>query len=232
MIKISFPGGCGGNWLVSTITRELLSGARINFHQHQWSSHSLSIKLVHELDTANFDYLYSGASYFNFYLNVIYKFFHVERNIFAQHSYQDYFLESVNTARFVCKFSKIQDHIWFDFDQLVTEPDRFFKQLTLLQEQYQLPVLSDSEFDQRRSNFLNTCVDPSDVFENFNHLLWVTFVLGQLMEQDIVPSDFVIYKQENFQLCSKFAQQHYQKCVHTKFYNFNTKVFLPRLLQS
>ena len=76
-------------------------------------------KLVHEIDPLKFKYLLSGKSYFNFYLNVIYKYFHHDKDIFTETDYKNYFLECVNTARFLCKFDHIHKHIFFNFDDLI-----------------------------------------------------------------------------------------------------------------
>ena len=100
---ISFPGGSGGNWLYNTLTNQTYNYGSANFH----TSSDKKEKLVHEIDPLKFKYLLSGKSYFNFYLNVIYKYFHHDKDIFTETDYKNYFLECVNTARFLCKF----DHI-------------------------------------------------------------------------------------------------------------------------
>ena len=126
---ISFPGGSGGNWLYNTLTNQTYNYGSVNFH----TSSDKKEKLVHEIDPLKFKYLLSGKSYFNFYLNVIYKYFHHDKDIFTETDYKNYFLECVNTARFLCKFDHIHKHIFFNFDDLINAPDNFYTQITKFQ---------------------------------------------------------------------------------------------------
>ena len=139
MINISFPGGAGGNWLLNLLCNESLPHNPINFHKHTHAQITkYSINLVHELDPTKFNYLYSGKSYFNFYLNIVYKLLHHDFDIFNQSDYKTHFLECVNTARFLCKFDQIYDCVFFNYDELIDSPTNFihnfanFKLTTLI----------------------------------------------------------------------------------------------------
>jgi hypothetical protein len=231
MINISFPGGAGGNWLLKLLCNELLSDNNINFHKHNFNQiKKYSINIGHELDTAKFDYLYSGKSYFNFYLNVIYKFFHNDKDIFNQTDYKTYFLECINTARFLCKFDQIHDHVFFDYDDLIDAPKNFYTQLYKFQIKHFYDIISEEDFLLRRERYINTCVNPNPIKHNFDNMFWVCFVLGQLMNLNLVPQDFLIYEFQNQDSCKQFALDNYQQCTLTKIHDFDTNIFMPDLL--
>jgi hypothetical protein len=229
MMRVSFPGGAGGNWLKDTLLQGEYATDSVNFH-NTTSKKSSKIKLVHELDIRKFDYLYSGKSYFNFYLNVMYKLFHHERDIFNKTDYKTYFLESINTARFLCKFDQIYDHTFFNFDELINFPDNFYKKLVEYQTNNNLSVISLQDFLSRRDMFFSTCVNTSSIKFNFDNMFWVCFVIGQLMNLEIYPRDFSIYEYQNQDKCKQFAVDNYHFCTHIKIYDIDTKVFMPKLL--
>lgn len=231
MIHISFPGGAGGNWLLNLLCRESLPDNPINFHKHDFTQiKKYPIKLVHELDPTKFDYLYSGKSYFNFYLNVIYKFFHNVLNIFNQTDYNTHFLECVNTARFLCRFDQIYDHVFFNYDDLIDAPGNFYTQLYKFQIKNSYDIISEEDFLLRRARFINTCVNPVAIKHNFDNMVWVCFVIGQLMNLNLVPQDFLIHEYQNQDSCKQFALDNYQQCTLTKIYDIDTNVFMPKLL--
>lgn len=209
---ISFPGGAGGNWLLYFLYNVPVDGDRINFHDHIWyRSFKTKIRLEHELDPSKFNFLYSGTAYLNFYLNVMFKFFHWDLKIFEQKSYQEYFLLSVNTARFICKFKNIKDHIFFNSDSLILDPKLFYETVRQFKKDLELPDADYKSFLDYREAFLATNIRPNEVFENFDNFFWITFVLGYLMNENIVPTDFVISNPENFDDCKNFVKKHYQR---------------------
>jgi hypothetical protein len=231
MINISFPGGAGGNWLLNLLSNESLSNNPINFHDHNYAEiKKYPIKLIHELDTTKFDYLLSGKSYFNFYLNVIYKLFHHDRDIFNQTDYKTHFLECVNTARFLCKFDQIYDHVFFNYDDLIDIPKNFYTQLYKFQFENSYKITSEEDFLLRRDRYLNTCVNPILIKHNFDNMFWVCFIIGQLMNSDLLPQGFLIHEYQNQDRCKQFALDNHQQCTLTKIHDIDTNVFMPDLL--
>lgn len=233
MIRISFPGGAGGNWLKGTIDIEAIpADGVVNFHKHQRNLND--ILLMHEIDINKFDFLYSGSSYFNFYLNVIYKAFYYEQGVFDNltdsEKYRMAFLKSVDTAKFLCQYAEIEHAIHFDFGDLVNNDQKFHNKIQDLQIGNGCPVLSYKDFAKRKHKFISTCVTPIGIYENFNDPMWVTFVLGQLMNLDVSPVEFSIYDRKNFELSQQFAQDNYHLCQHTQVLMFDTSVVLPKLL--
>jgi hypothetical protein len=227
---ISFPGGAGGNWLAKVLHHSLISTNSVNFHQPGRHNVLFDLHICHELDPVKFDFLLSGTSYFNFYLNVLFKLFHHERNVFEEQSYKDAFLICVNSARFLCKFDNIKHHVYFNFDDLVLTPELFYQKIIQAQSTYKIPVIQREYFLAARTSFLNTCVNPKQVFENFDNMFWVTFVLGQLMNQDIVPSEFLIHEYHNQARCKEFAQINYYRCGLSNVHYLDTAVFMPEVI--
>ena len=229
MINISFPGGAGGNWLGSTINLESVRHNPVNFHNHI-KNKNYQIRIIHELNPNKFHYLFSGKSYFNFYANVLYKFFHYELDIFNTTSYKTHFLECINTARFICAFDKIFDSVFFNFEDLVNSPEKFYNKLCEFQTANNFDKSSYEDFVLRQQKFTSTCVNTLGVYENFDNMIWVCFVLGQLMNSDIVPNDFVIFEKQNQQKCIDFALTQYHNCRLRQVQYFSTNVCLPKLL--
>ena len=76
---------------------------------------------------------------------------------------------------------------------------------------FDLPRIDFESFLGYRESFLNTNIQPNDIFENFDNFFWITFVLGYLMNKNIVPSYFIISDPENFNECKNFVKEHYQQ---------------------
>jgi hypothetical protein len=229
MIYISFPGGAGGNWLLNLLQNESLPVNLIHFHKHNYTQIK-KVLLVHELDTEKFNYLLSGKSYFNFYLNVVYKHFHNDFDIFNQTDYKTHFLECVNTARFLCKFDQIYDHVFFNYDDLIDAPDDFYTQLYKFQIDNSCDIISKEDFLLRRNRYVDTCVNPIPIKHNFDNMFWVCFVIGQLMNLNLVPDDFLIHEHQNQDRCKQFAFDNYHRCTLNKIHDIDTNVFMPDLL--
>lgn len=224
-MKISFPGGCGGNWLSKLILNRSILTDSVNFHSH--NRYLRRLTLTHEIDPNRFDYLYSGSSFFNFYINVLLKYFIHEKHIFDNTCYKESLLTCVNTAKFICTFDQIKQHIFLNFDDLVSNADVFLDKINHLQEKLQIKLTTADAFADYRKRFLQTCVNPNTIFENFDNMFWVCFVLGQLMNHNCVPVDFTIFEPSNQNKCKEFAQQNYHLCKLNKTHFFDTDIHFP-----
>jgi hypothetical protein len=223
---LSFPGGAGGHWLRKVILNDPVAGNALNFHNEYTGEH---ISFNHSVDPSEFDYLYSGSYYFNFYINVLLKHFN-EMDWFREKDYQDTFLECVNTARHICKFSKLTQDVFFNFDDLINSPNKFLGQINQMQTIMNVSQTHEDEFLNYRDKFFSTCVNPTGTYENFENMSWIAFVLGQLMTVDCVPLEFSIGEFDNQELCKEFAKKHYELCKLNNVYYFDTNLYLPDLL--
>jgi len=227
---LNYPGGAGGNWLKKVLLNQPLRQNTKNFHYDRHSNNKIIGCKDHSLNPLDFDYLYSGSYFFNFYVNVIYKHFYLEVDKFNNKNYKETYLECINTSRHICKYATIKDLIFFNFDNLLFEPETFLIQVNCVQEKIKLQETSITNFLQQRKLFFDTCVSTAELHENFDNSVWVAFVLGQLMNLDIVPTDFVISDYDNQNLCMQFAKANYDKCTLNEVHHFNTNVQLPHFL--
>ena len=226
MIKtISFPGGSGGNWLRAVIEQEPLLDNQIHFHSHP-RKQGLLVETSHSTNPSEFDYLFSGSYYFNFFVNVVYKCFHMGNRFTETGTYQDYYTESVNTARYLCSFAQLTDLIFFNFDDLITNDRPFFQQITNAFPESQLLYPT---FLQYKNAFFKTMVRTDNLYENFDSQIWVTFLLGQLMNYDIVPKDFSIYNKDNQHLATQFVKDNYKHCQLRNVHHFDSNIVMPNL---
>jgi len=223
---LSFPGGAGGQWLRKVILNNPIADSSLNFH-YGFNGEHISYK--HSVILSEFDYLYSGSYYFNFYINVLLKHFN-QTAWFKKLNYRDTLLECVNTSRHICKFDNLTQHVFLNFNDLLDAPNKFLERVNQLQTILNITQTQEDLFLIYRTRFFNTCVAPAGIYENFDNMIWVAFVLGQLMNLDIVPTDFVITDYDNQNLCMQFAKENYNECTLNKVYHFNTNVQLPRFL--
>ena len=228
MSIISYPGGTGGNWLSKVLHGEFIESNSINFHSRTESAKV--IYCIHELDPAKFQYLLSGKGYFNFYCNVIYKYFLKDAKAFDDNNYATSFLTCVDTAKYICDYRKIEHLIFFNYDHLVEDPIMFFNKVTQVKQAHNLPTLEYSEFLLHRQKYLDTCIDITPQYENFNSMLWCCFVIGQLMHYNIVPGEFTTWDPSNKELCKQYAKQNYHHCHLNEIYQFDSRVYIPEVI--
>jgi hypothetical protein len=218
--------GAGGNWLKSILNLDPLENKKyINFHnvyqKNDW------IKISHMTEDSESKLIFSGTSYFNFFVNHIYKHYYYEHNLFETTEYEHYWLTIVAASFKICQFDKFLNILDFNFDDLVNNPTNFYNVISNLQKLSNKPIIDFDDFLYRREKFIDICVNIDDMVENFNNMIWVAFVLGQLMCYKIHPV-FSIADFKNQNLCKQFAQENYHHCQLKNFINFDTQVFLPK----
>lgn len=233
MVTINFPGGAGGNWLISILTSEPLpTGPVLNWHNHAKSKYENPFRLVHHLND-QYDILYSGTYYFNFYLNLLFKHYLVDANF--QPTYQQRFDKMFEVARWLWDWHQIHSHKPADlsFDDLVTNRLTFYESMCRLQESHDLPCTKVNEFETRRNLFFETCVKSDDQFENFNSMTFVIFVLAWLERQGHYPHEhthFIMNDPKNQHRCKKFVSEHYHLCPTIQHYVFDSGRECPDFL--
>jgi hypothetical protein len=229
MICISFPSGAGGHWLYGLLQKETQQKT-VHFHRH--SKYIKELNLSHDLDPTKFDFLLSGRYYFNFYLNVIFKYFNVDKNLFRD-NYTVAFNKTYETAQFIKQYESLENRIFFNFDDLLYNDKNFYQKVIAVQQQIGIDPVSYQDFVFRKNIYLSTCVNPYDVFENFDNIIWVCYVLAMLDMVGIRPHDethFYTFLSENQTLCKQFAKKNYHFCPTIDCHFFETNVILPKLL--
>lgn len=215
-VVFSHPPGAGGNWLENLLHHGDLTKRphHINFHDNEQTFQNwdhLEIVRIHSLNPNEFSHLFSGSHFFNFYANILFKYWHYKQNVFTPDNYHNALLSTVQTARYLSQFASVNQLIYFDFDHLINRPSDFYQQVNRFAQTYEIPVVPEDDFEARRQCFLQTMIDVNGLYENFDNMIWVCFILGQLMEKNLAP-DFPIAQKENQSLCKQFAKDHYVHC--------------------
>lgn len=221
MLSLSHINGIGGNWLRQVILNYPIDATKGNFHIK--SSHE-KIHLNHYLE--DFDYLYYGEYWFNFYLNQIYKLLHLDLNMFSTHSYEKCFLRCMTEAHLV-KFKPLADGGFFKFNDLLFDPDKFLECIHHIQNQLAIKNVSQTSFLESRNKFFSTCVNVKDIYANNNNIFWICYALGELQCLGFVPSNFIVSDIKNKNLCLEFINQHRQLLQDVPIYHFDSGVIMP-----
>lgn len=230
---INFPGGAGGNWLISLLTTEPIPKSAIkNWHNHTISAAHAKFRTEHLL-TDNYDILYSGSHYYNFYLNVLYKYYYVEQDF--DPTYQGRFNKLFEVARWLNDWNVAHGHKQADifFDHLINEHLTFYENIVKIQDSMDLPSIDFDEFLIRRSLFFDTCIKTDDSFGNFDSMAFVIFVLAWLERQGIFPTchtHFIMNDPNNQELCKRFALDNYHLCPDINHHVFESGRVCPNFL--
>lgn len=232
MFTLNYTNGCGGNWLSTVITRsDIPAGKIINFRGLPENS----VRLIHSLDMADHDYVFSGSYVFNFWLNVIYKLFcfgpeHGGTGQCLSADYGKKILSLYGMGCYLHRYVQMHYDPYFNFDDLVSNDGIFHNKVVEVQHKYQLDEISYHEFSQRKQFFFSTCVDPLTIYQNKDNFLWTIFLLSYLHSIDIIPHDdthFLVGKKENQKLCREFVESNLHHTVEIKCHQFQTGIFLP-----
>lgn len=213
LIKIRYPTGAGGQWLSKVLSNYVFTENHYgNFHlpADSW------VDIRHNINEPC-DYVYSGVHQFNFFCNHVYKFYHLSLDQFQKSDYSIWFKQIVATSFELEKDQRHNIVPYFKFEDLIFRPNSFYNKIIKVQEDHSQPISTLSYFDHARTLFINSCVNTVDYFNNFDSLLWVSFVMGQLMDLSIYPS-FDIGIVNNYNAVKDFAWKNY--CLVKKYPNW------------
>lgn len=223
-IKIVYPGGAGGNWLVSVLNNQVDDNPHP--HWHNIADHN-GVQARHHVGDWNNYLLLNGSGYFNFFLNHVYKWYHLIDNIYDT-DFENYWMKTCAIGKWVCEFASFTES-YFDFDALIYQPDLFYSRILAVQKKNHLMLINEIDFYNSRSAFLHSCVSPSNLYNNCDNLYYVAFVLGQLTLDEIYPS-FPIGDIANIDLCKQFAFENQSRCKYREYYNIGEQKALPKLV--
>jgi hypothetical protein len=162
-----------------------------------------------------------GDSWFNMYLNLIYKLYHLERNWLVTQQ-QDFLIHKmINLVTVIREHETYtRDFVW---EWLFYDWQRFYRCVANFQQQHRANVITTTDFDSRRIQYIATCVNPVLIFEDWHNLYWICAVLGQAQYQKI---QFDITRLDRDQLAdlaqSIYPTLHAIPCVNTK-----TEIIIP-----
>ena len=221
--------GIGGQWLKKVILNIPTSGIKGHFHDNV--ARTTETKSFNKLFTGHmhkeFDYLYYGEYWFNFYLNQVYKHLHLRMNIFSTQSYEKCFLQCVTEAHMI-EFRSLADRAFFKFEDLLCNPEKFLWCVHQLQGQLQVEKISQESFFNSRKHYFSTCVDVNDSYNNTDNIFYICYALGELKCVGFTPTHFLINDPTNREKCLEYIHQHRKYLMSDiPVYHFNSAVTMP-----
>lgn len=181
-----YPPGAGGSWLIHTLHQLPIQPLRPHFHT-VWQDPELMQSVHHQsMDVKKISELlvvFGGDSWFNMYLNLIYKLYHLERGWLVTQQPDFLIRKMINLVTVIREHEPYaRDFVW---EWLFYDWQRFYQRVATFQQQYQSNVIVPAEFASRRIQYIATCVNPMLIFEDWNNLYWTCAVLGQARYQKI-----------------------------------------------
>ena len=172
------PPGAGGSWLISTLHQLDWNQDQPHFH-NVWRQPEL-MQNIHHRSLTNHQpqnlVVFGGVSWFNFYLNIIYKLYYLERAWLTAdrtHFLINKMIELVSVIREHERYTND-----FEWEWLFSDQPRLYQTITQFQLQHAAAVIDCNNFEQRAQHYIQTCVNPVLIFEDWNNLYWVCAVLG------------------------------------------------------
>lgn len=184
------------------------------------------MKNVHHqgLDETIFNHplvVFGGDSWFNMYLNLVYKIYHLTRRWLATRQQDFLIYKMINLVTAIREHEAYaRDFVW---EWLFYDWQRFHQCIAMFQQQHKSDIIDPVDFDSRRTQYIATCVNPVLIFEDWHNLYWICAVLGQAQYQKI---QFDVAGLDRNQL-RELAEQIYPRldaipCVNTK-----TQIVIP-----
>jgi hypothetical protein len=218
------PPGAGGSWLVHTIHQCPPQPSQPHFHI-VWQDPELMKNVHHQgLDETIFNHplvVFGGDSWFNMYLNLVYKIYHLTRRWLATRQQDFLIYKMINLVTAIREHEAYaRDFVW---EWLFYDWQRFHQCIAMFQQQHKSDIIDPVDFDSRRTQYIATCVNPVLIFEDWHNLYWICAVLGQAQYQKI---QFDVAGLDRNQL-RELAEQIYPRldaipCVNTK-----TQIVIP-----
>lgn len=214
------------------ISESLPASRVLHWHQHTDPNLKNPFQLAHRLDDL-YDILYSGSFFFNFYLNILHKFYAIDKKF--NPTYQDRFNKMFEVARWLHDWSVTYHNKQADliFDDLISNHLTFFENTTKIQQSHNLPCIDLAAFNRRRLLFFETCVKSATCFENFDNMTFVIFVLAWLERQGSFPHQhehFIMNDIHAQDQCKQFALDNYQRCPILRNFVFEQGTNCPDFL--
>jgi hypothetical protein len=222
-----YPPGAGGSWLIHTLYQLPTKTIQPHFHS-VWLDPELMQNIHHrDMDVQKISdslVVFGGDSWFNIYLNLIYKLYHLERGWLVSRQPEFLIRKMINLITVIREHEiYCRDFVW---EWLFYDWQQFYQCVANFQQQHQANVIDSTEFDRRRTNYIASCVNPMLIFEDWNSLYWICAVLGQAQYQKI-QFDITEFNIDHLRI---IAQQVYPTldaipCVNTK-----TQIVIPTLV--
>jgi hypothetical protein len=221
-----YPPGAGGSWLISTLHQHPLNQWQPHFHE-VWKHPDLMQNIHHR--SLNGQKLgpslvtLGGQSWFNFYLNLIYKLYHLERGWLIESQREFLIHKMVNMVTVIREHEIYQKN--FEWEWLFYDRTKFYQHVADFQLKHCAGLIDPQDFERRCQRYIDTCVNPIMIFEDWDNLYWVCAVLGQAQYQQ----HKINLADSNLQSLSEQAQTLYPKLHAVPCVNTKTNLFIPNV---
>jgi hypothetical protein len=177
------PPGAGGSWLISTLHQIISRPGQAHYHK-VWVQPGIMRNIHHhnlmEYQPPNL-VVWGGMSWFNFYLNLIYKLYHLERHWLVASRANFLTIKMIKLVSLIREHERHVNH--YEWEWLFSDQSRLHQKIAEFQLQHGASVIDRSEFDERAQRYIQSCVNPILIFEDWTNLYWVCAVLGQALYQ-------------------------------------------------
>jgi hypothetical protein len=225
ILKLVFPPGAGGNWLIHAINNMPVVDGAVNFHYRTWTPDSAMIKPVHMFPSDHFLFLH-GDLHLNFFLNGIYKYWQAENR--PVNGILRFLNSLLNSWEIIVTLSRCQRQPDFDWQTLLYDLTGSHTQLIKLQQQLGQEEMTLVDFSRRRLALFDTMVSVWDVQNNWQHPIWTLVVLADARLNGLLPKDWQFQPNTLWQYYQNLAQQFADR-VHIRWHDFGTNVAAPDL---
>lgn len=177
-IKISLPGGAGGNWLghlihCLEINEFTPAHGVINYHKHYKSS---NVTFTHDVSDKTMTFFNSNHP-FNIYLNVVKKLRFHDSDILNTCTIQERF--EILASEASSKLFFLEERTDLSWDDIFLDSNRFIQALYALLDQHNLVFTKNDLICNAAINeYRSTCVDPWDHYNNFDSIYWLGWCNG------------------------------------------------------
>jgi hypothetical protein len=188
---LCFSGGAGGNWL-SYLTyllennKQFAQRKRLNFHKSYntsqfYLSHYPQIKdnnLKDDNSTLLPKVYFNSYCAFNFYINYVKKLKLIDKsNLNDEIILKRKISELTHYAVGAIYFSRYQ--VDLDYKFLYTDPEKFMVNYYNILKTHNIEFIPNNDTVLLSiQEFKETCVNPIDVYENFNDIIWLGWCLA------------------------------------------------------
>ena len=173
-LRISYPGGAGGQWLGNLIFslehNQEPTQEQLNWHSNK-NKKSFNTKFTHNVEDKSLVF-FNGRAVFNIYLNVVKK---------LRHNEQQDITEKFETlaSEASSKLFFLKEQIDLNWDYIFLDSPKFVDQLFTILDNFNINYTQNQKICELAiKNYKKTCVDPELYFDNFDSEEWLGWCTG------------------------------------------------------
>jgi hypothetical protein len=176
-LKISFPGGAGGNWLSNLIfsLEHNLEPTQEQVNWHSLDKKSDYVNFSHNVEDKS-QMFFNGRAVFNIYLNVVKKLRHHDQQIHLVDITEKF---ETLASEASSKLFFLEERIDLNWDYIFLDESKFVSQLFDVLDNHNVDYIQNQKICKLAiENYKKTCVDPTPYFDNFDSEEWLGWCNG------------------------------------------------------